>query len=469
MMPPVSERENDGALRAEVGSVARLAGPIALTQLCLMGLGTVDLLMVARLDKAETAALLLGNVWKMATQLVAMGFVFGMDPFISQAHGAGDARGAGLALQRGVVLGLAAALALGVVWLLAEPGLVLLGQDPEAAHAAGRYVAVQVPSLPFFMGFVALRQYLTGRRIVRPTLWVVVVANVLNVGLNWVLVFGHLGFPRLGALGSGIATSVVQVSFLVLLFGWARTGRLFEGAWVPWSRAALDLEKLFAMLRVGVPTALQLAFEVWAFQIVVLWAGWLGEVELVAHGISFNLIALAFMVPLGTSMAAATRVGNLLGESRPGDAQRAAWVSLCLAGGFMLLSAAALVLFREALPGFYTDDASVLALCASILPIAAAFQLFDGLQVVGGGVLRGMGRTRPSAVFHLLGFYLLGLPLAYWLAFERGIGLAGLWWGLALALCVISIAFLAWIARRGPATCTSVTQGEGLDPLQGVD
>jgi MATE family multidrug resistance protein len=363
-----------------------------------------------------------------------------------------------------VVLGLGVSVLLGVAWLLAGPGLVLLGQDPAAARAAGHYIAVQVPSLPFFMCFVALRQYLTGRRIVKPTLWVVLVANLLNVFLNWVLVFGNLGFPRLGALGSGIATSIVQASFLGLLYGYARWGKLFEGAWVPWCRAALDRASLAAILRVGVPTALQLAFEVWAFQIVVLWAGWLGEEALVAHGISFNLIALAFMVPLGISMAAATRVGNLLGERRPHDAQRAAWVALALAGGWMLVSAAGLVLGRERLPQLYNDEPSVLLLASSILPIAAAFQLFDGLQVVGGGVLRGMGRTRPAAVFHLIGFYLLGLPLAWWLTFRRDQGLPGLWWGLALGLFAIATAFVLWIARRGPAW-SGALEAAGAPPV----
>ena len=445
---------SDGAnhtLRDEFGNLTRLALPIALTQLSLMSLGTVDLLMLGRVDKEEMAALLLGNVWKMATQLVAMGFVFGMDPVVSQAHGAKDARGAGLALQRGVVLGLVVSVLLGGVWMLAEPGLVLLGQDPARAAAAGKYVAVQVPSLPFFMVFVSLRQYLTGRRIVKPTMWVVVIANLINVFLNWVLIFGHLGAPALGALGSGVATSIVQALFLVMLFAWVRYARLLKGAWVPWSRAALDRGALIAILKVGVPMALQLAFEVWAFQIMMLWAGWLGPDELVAHGISFNLIAMAFMVPLGISMAASTRVGNLIGERRHDHAQRAAWVAFGLAAGWMGLSALVFIAWRERLPLLYNSDPSVVLLAGSILPIAAAFQLFDGLQVVGGGILRGMGRTRPAAVFHLIGFYGLGLPLAWWLTFELGHGLSGLWWGLALALFAISLAFLAWVAKRGPA------------------
>ena len=454
-MMPRSMLEPRPTLREELATLTRLSLPIAVTQLSMMSLGFVDLVMVGRVGAQAIGALALGNAWKMGTQLVAMGFVFGMDPFVSQAHGAGDARGAGLALQRGVILGLAVSVLLGATWLLAEPGLALLGQDAELAALAGDYLRVQVPSLPFFMVWVALRQYLTGRRIVSPAMWIVLGANLLNAALNWVLIFGHFGAPALGVVGAGIATSIVQGLFPFGLLAWVLKGRLLEGGWVPWSRAALEPRALLAILRVGTPVALQLAFEVWAFQIMVLWAGRLGEEPLAAHSIAFNLIALAFMVPLGVSLAAAARVGNLIGGGAHHAAQRAAWVAFGLAAAWMTLSGLLFLFGRHELPRLYHASPDVALLVAGILPIAAAFQLFDGLQVVGGGVLRGMGRTRPAALFHLVGFYALGMPLAWWLAFERGQGLAGLWWGLALALFAIALAFVAWIARQGPARLAS--------------
>jgi len=438
-------------VRRELSVLGRLALPIALTQLAMMSLGVVDLLMVGRVGVEAVGAIALGNVWKMGSLLVSMGFVFGMDPFVSQAHGARDAEAAGRALQRGIVLALAVSLPLGLLWTVAGRGLVLFGQDPGVAAVAGRYVLVQAPSLPFFLVWVALRQYLTGRGIVYPTLWISVAANALNVFLNWVLIFGNLGAPAMGAVGSGVATSVLQVLFPLAMLAWIALGRLHAGGWVPWSRAALDARALWRMLAIGVPVSFQLAFEVWAFQIVILWAGWLGEAQLAAHSIVFNLIAIAFMVPLGVSLAAVTRVGNLIGAGRGRDAQRSAWLAFALGAAAMLVAAAAFLVFRTGLPALYNDDPGVLALAAGILPIAACFQLFDGVQVVGSGILRGMGRTRPAALFHLVGFYALGLPLAWWLTFERGLGLSGLWWGLALALFVVAAAFVAWIAVRGPA------------------
>jgi MATE family multidrug resistance protein len=163
------------------------------------------------------------------------------------------------------------------------------------------------------------------------------------------------------------------------------------------------------------------------------------------------MAALAFMIPLGISLAAVTRVGNLLGARRSEDAQRAAWVALALGAGVMSASAVLFVVFRRELPRLYTPDAGVVALCASILPIAAAFQIFDGTQVVGCGVLRGMGRTRPAAVFNLISYWLVGIPLGAWLALPMGWGLAGVWWGLCIGLASVAALLVAFIRWRGPA------------------
>jgi multidrug resistance protein, MATE family len=282
-------------------------------------------------------------------------------------------------------------------------------------------------------------------------MWVVLIANLLNVAANWALIHGHLGLPALGLTGAGIATGLTRSLMLVMLALFTFRAGLHRGAWQPWSRAAVDRAGVAAIVRLGVPVGVQLGLEVWAFQAATLLAGWLGEAELAAHTIVLNVASLSFMVPLGIAMAAVTRVGNLLGAGDPRAAQRAAWVALAMGAAVMGASAVTFVLLRDVLPGFYNRDAAVLALAAGILPVAAAFQMFDGTQVVGGGVLRGMGRTRPAAWFNLVGYYLLGLPVAYALAFRSGWGLAGIWWGLTLGLAVVALALVAWIAVRGPA------------------
>jgi MATE family multidrug resistance protein len=326
------------------------------------------------------------------------------------------------------------------------------GQDRELARMAHAFTVVQIPSLPFFFGFIALRSYLQAREIVRPALFVMVGANLLNLLLVWALVFGELGMPSLGIVGAGIATSLCRASMLVGLAALVWRARLHEDAWRPWSRAAVDRAGLREIAGFGWPVALQLGLEVWAFSTAALLAGRLGAVPLAAHTIALNMAALTFMVPLGVAQGAVTRVGNLIGARAFEDAQRAAWVALAVAAAFMALAALVLLVLRFVLPTLYTADPGVIAAVATVLPIAAAFQIFDGTQVVAGGVLRGMGTTRPAAVINLLGFWALGLPLAAWLGLRRDFGLEGVWWGLALGLAVVASALVGWVAWRGPAS-----------------
>ncbi|HSM52084.1 MAG TPA: MATE family efflux transporter [Thermoanaerobaculia bacterium] len=439
-----------GLLRRELARLTRLALPVAITQLSTMLLWTVDLLMVARVGVEAINAVSLGRIWVMGTTIVGMGFLFGLDGLAAQAHGARAARRLGSLLAHGSWLAVGISLPLGILWLFTGPLLVLAGQEPATAALAHRYVLVQIPSLPFFLLFVAWKQFLQARGIVRPAMWVGFLGNGLNVLLDWLLVFGHAGLPALGAVGAGVATALTQaVLFLALaLVVWR--ARLLRGVRWTWSLAALARAELAAIARLGAPVAVQLGFEYWAFAIALLWAGWLGPVELAAHAVALNLASITYMLPLGVSLAAAARVGQLIGAGDGAGARRSAWLALALGGGLMAVCALVFVAGRRFLPGLYGADAAVLALASSVLPIAAAFQLFDGLQVVASGVLRGMGRPRPAALANLFGFYAAALPLGWWLAFRAGFGLAGLWWGLALGLATVALALVLLIARRGP-------------------
>jgi MATE family multidrug resistance protein len=443
-----------------VRRLATLAAPVVLTQIGTMLLGFVDLLMVGHLEGRAAveglAAVSLGRIWVMGTVIVGMGVIFGMDPIVSQAHGARDARRVGLGLQQGLVVAGLVSLPVAGLWLVTGPALRAMGQDPVLAQVAHEYVLVQLPSLPLFLWFMAGRQWLQGRGLVLPAMWVILIANLLNVAVNWLLVFGHWGLPALGVLGAGIATSITQAFMLLLLALWGWLFRLQRGAWAGWSRQAFEPRGLLEVVRFGAPVAVQLGLEMWAFQVATLMAGLLGELGLAAHTVVLNLASLSFMVPLGLSIATVTRVGNLIGAGNPAAAQRAAWVALGLGAGVMSCSSLGFVLGRYWLPTWYTKEAEVIALAATALPIAAAFQLFDGIQVVGGGVLRGMGRTRPAAVFNLVGYYALAMPLGYWLAFEKGLGIRGVWWGLATGLASVALLLLVWIWRRGPATARAV-------------
>lgn len=442
-------------LRAEIRKVTQLALPVVGATVGTMLMGAVDTAMVGRVSREALASGSLGGVWIFGTFLFFQGVLMGMDPVVSQAHGRGDGPASGRALQRGVILALLLSIPMGVLWAFAGDFLALTGQDPELIREAHRYVAVQIPSAPFLLVFVAVRQYLLGRELMRPPMWVVAIANVFNAAFNYALIFGHFGMPELGLMGAGIATTLTRIVMCLVMIGLVRGLDLHEGAWVPWNRESFAGRELWKMAAIGVPVAIQMGAEIWAFSASTLIAGRLGATALGAHHVTLNVAAFAFMFPMGVSQGAATRVGNLLGAGRPHDAQRAAWISVALGGGIMALFATSFILFRASLPRIYTPDPEVIAASAAIFPIAAAFAVFDGMQVVGCGVLRGMGNTNPAARYNLLAYWVLGLPVGTWLALRGGMGLAGIWWGLALGLAVVALLLTRRLSRQGPATLSA--------------
>jgi len=450
-----------GERTSELRHLFRLALPIVGANLGWMALALVDQIMLGRFDTQALAAAAVANIWIWGTLWMGNGLVVGIDPLVTQAHGARNGEALGRSLQWGLVVALAAGLLIAGLWEWTADFLEATGQEASLIPDAARYAGVQQASAPLFLCYVALRQYLQGREITRPAVVAMLVANVANVLLNWVLIYDELGVlglrgMGLGVVGAGIATNITRSMMFVALLAIALRWRLFEGAWVPWSRESFALRGIRRILAHGLPTGLQMSLEVWAFLTATLMAGWLGADALAANAIVLNLSNLSFMMPLGISGAAATRVGNLIGAGKGLLARRAAWTALAMGGGVMTISALCFALLRQELPPLYAqrseENAAVLALAASILPIAAAFQIFDGVQVVGTGVLRGMGRTLPAAMINLVGYWLLALPMAWWLTFRAGLGLAGVWWGLALGLALVAVGLLAWVRWRGPET-----------------
>ncbi len=437
-------------LRDELRRLFRLAWPAMATQFGTMLMGVVDTVMVGHVSPEALAAAALGNAFLYGISMIGIGVVLGIDPIVSQAHGAGDGARAGLALQRGLVLSALLGIAIGGALLLAEPALRATGQSAGLAREAARFVEVQIPTIGFLFAFSALRAWLQGREIVRPALVAVIAANLLNALLDWVLIFGHLGLPALGVFGAGIATSISRVACFVFLAAIVLGLRLQRGGWTPWSRAALSWQGMREVIGHGMPIGAQLGLESTAFSLATMLAGRLGAEAASAHTIALNLASLSFMTPLGIAQAAVARVGNLVGARRFSEADRAAWVALGFGALVMAVWALVFLVLRDRLPFLYTNDSTVAVLAASILPIAAAFQIFDGLQVVAGGVLRGMGRTRPPAICHAIGLWGVALPLACLSVLRLAGGLEGLWWSLCLGLAVVAVALVAWIRARGP-------------------
>jgi MATE family multidrug resistance protein len=435
------------AIRHELRALYALSWPATVTQVGLMLMNVVDTLIVARISPDVLAGAALAGMWQWSTMSLAMGTVMGTDPLISQAHGRGDHAAAGLALHRGLLVAALMSVPICIAVLLTGPALRLLGQPPAAIELGARFNMLRLPTVPSFLLFTAYRQFLQARGQMGPTTWLIYAANVLNALLAWSLVFGHFGLPALGMDGAAYAGSI---SFVALLFGtWLsiRLLRLTAGAERRWDRESFSLSGLMAVLRIGVPVGLQLWLEAFAFSLASFMVGWISVEAVGAHQIALNLASLTFMVPLGISMGASARIGNLIGAGDAPGMRHAVRVSLACGAGVMTVSALTFTLLRLELPRLYTDQAALIALAAQIIPLAGAFQLSDGTQVVAGGALRGMGRPHAAAVVNLLGYYALALPLGYVLAFKLDLGLRGIWIGLTAGLLVVSAALLFWVRR----------------------
>ena len=276
--------------------------------------------------------------------------------------------------------------------------------------------------------------------------WATLAANLLNLALNWVLVFGHLGVPALGAIGSSWATTLSRwaLAAFMIAFAWPRLRHRL----LPFRREAFALIPLGRILALGAPIGLQYEIELGIFSLVGFMMGQLGAVPMAANQVALNLASITFMVPLGVSMAAAVLVGHAVGRADPVAARRAAGAALICGVGFMAASGAALLAVPRLLAHIYTSDPAVAAIAASLIPVAGVFQVFDGTQVVSIGILRGTGDTRTPLVVHILGYWVIGLPLAAFLGLHTAAGPAGMWWGLVAGLVVVALVLVLRVRLR---------------------
>lgn len=432
--------------RDDLDRLWALAVPVVVVQLGMMLLGVVPVVMVGHVSATDLAAAALGNLYFAWLGLLAWGTLMALDPLVAQAHGAGDREGVARAVQRGLVLAVGLTAVTVPFFLPARPVLDLLGQPADVVPLAAGYVRVAGPGLLPFLLFLVLRQSLQAMGRMRPIVITILAANLLNAVAGWVFVFGRLGCPPLGAVGAALAVTVSRFALALglLALAWRELSPLLR----PWRPGALDRAALGGMLRLGVPIGLQMQIEYGIFAVVALLMGRLGTVPMAAHQIALTIASVTFMVPQGIGGAAAVLVGQAVGSGDASRARRAATAALGLGAGFMLLAAVALVALPGPLARLFTQDAAVLAVTVLLLPIAGVFQVFDGLQVVSIGVLRGVGDTRAPVVLNILGFWLLGLPVSVALGFGLHGGAVGLWWGLVAGLIAVAVALLVRVRGR---------------------
>jgi MATE family multidrug resistance protein len=432
--------------RADFRALLRLAGPLVSIQVGTMLMGVVDTIMVGRVSPQALASVALGNMYFFAISIFGMGVLFALDPIVAQALGARDELAVRRGLQRGLVLALALSVPISLVLLTVRPVLELVGQPAEVIPDAAGFVHRNALSvLPFYV-FVVLRQTLQAHHRVLPIGITIVVANLVNVALNYAWIYGNFGFPAMGVIGSAWATTVSRwlMAVLMLALGWRTLKRYLREV----APNLLDLRPLVRMLKLGLPIGGQMALEGGAFNGMALLMGWLGVVQVAAHQIALNFASLTFMVPLGVSSAAAVIVGHAVGRGDAEGVRRSTVASLGVGAGFMLCTGALFIFAPEALARVYSNDAMVLALAALLLPLAGLFAVFDGLQVVAIGLLRGLGDTRMPLIVNVIGFWCIGVPVSLWLGFGLGYGAVGLWWGLVVGLIIVAVFLIVRVRQR---------------------
>jgi MATE family multidrug resistance protein len=451
--------------RADFARLVRLAVPVVTVQVGLMAMGVVDVIMVGHYSAADLAATALGNIFVYGIAGFSMGALMALDPLVSQAVGAGDQPAVARTVQRGMVIAALLSLPTMALLLVIGPLLPWLGQPAEIVPLATAYLSISAPGVPAFLAFVVLRQSLQAMGRLRPVVWTIVIANLINVGLTWVLVFGKFGVPTHGSFGAGLATLIAR--FLLALMLLALSWKVFRPLFVPRRRQAFALQPLLRTMRIGLPIGGQIVLETGAFAIIALLMGRLGTVPMAAHQVAINIASLAFMVPLGVSSAVSVLVGHGVGAGDAARSRRAASAGLVTGAGFMLVSAALFIGAPGLLARVYSSDLAVVAMAAALIPIAGVFQVFDGLQVVAIGILRGVGDTRAPMVINVLGFWLLGFPASLGLGFGLGLGPEGLWWGLVVGLAVVALLLLARVRARMGRELKRLVVDEDLAPVSG--
>lgn len=419
-----------------------LAGPVIAAEVGWLMMGLVDTIMVGPLGPAAIGAVGAGTILFMTVIMIGFGLMLALDTFVARSFGAGRTDECHRWLFAGVQLAAILSVVLSAVALLSVSFLPHVGFHPDVLANLTPYMTHLVWSAPPLLAYAVFRRYLQAMNIVRPIMLALVAANLVNVAANWVLVYGRLGAPALGVVGSAYATVLSRIVLAVFLFAVIvyrerdRPSGLHD---VPF---AMDWMRIRALVRLGSPAAGQILLEVGVFAAASALAATIAPAAVAAHQIVLNIVGLIFMVPYGLGTAAAVRVGQAVGRQDADGVRVAGWVALALATAMMLVSALLFSLAPRLLLRGFTADAAVIELGVGLFLVASVFQLFDGVQTVTTGALRGLGDTKTPMFVNLVGHWGIGLPVAYFLCFHRGWGVQGLWAGLALGLILIGAVLL---------------------------
>jgi MATE family multidrug resistance protein len=419
-----------------------LAFPVMLSQLGQVLVGVADSMMVGRLGAEPLAAASLANSIFFVVLMFGIGVSMSITPLVAMADGKNNPKRISRLFNHGFVINMASGTMLFLLIVLFSPLLHHLNQPEEVVVLSIPYLAIITLSLLPFMLFQTFKQFAEGLSQTKQAMYITLICNAINVFLNWVMIYGNLGFPALGLNGAGWATLISRV----LMGGFMLYYMLKSKRYLPYNISfkvrKLSFPMMTKMLKIGVPTGFQFIFEVGAFSTAAIMMGWIGVTALAAHQIAINLASISYMMASGLSTAAMIRVGNQLGRNDIRTLREAGFTTFFMVAIFMSATALIFILFREFLPSLYIDDPDVIKMSASLLVIAGLFQLSDGIQVVGLGALRGMADVRVPTIVTLVAYWIIGLPLGYVFGFILDMKEVGIWYGLLIGLTITGVLLL---------------------------
>jgi len=451
---PAAPQPGGQGLGFEIRRTIVLALPLVIGQLTSFGMNFVDTVMAGRLGQIDLGAIAIGSSVWAAGLLFVIGVLITVSPVVSQYDGAGRRAQAGEATRQAMWVALVLSLMMFVVMRNVEWIKQWLDVEPEVALLSIEYLRAISWGAPALCLMLVLRTFSEGAGMTRPTMYVGILGIALNIPLNYMLMFGKLGLPAMGAVGCGWATTIV---FWIQLFALAlyiqvrphyREFALFSRFSRP------NWTEIKGFLKIGLPIGVMIFFEGSLFVGAALLIGTLGALPIAAHQVAINFASMAFMVPLGLAGAISVRVGNAMGRGDPEAARMAGLVGIGIAILFGVCSAMFMLLFPEAIARMYTPDRDVIELAAQLLLLAAVFQVADGMQAAAAGALRGLKDTRLPMVYSILSYWMIGMSTGWWLTFREDFGPQGMWYGMIVGLCVAAVLMCTRFWRRTEALKT---------------
>ncbi|KAA6431961.1 MATE family efflux transporter [Rufibacter glacialis] len=427
-----------------------LAYPVVLSQLGHIMVTVADSVMAGRIGTLQLAAASLGNSIFTIVLVFGLGISFSMTPLVARADGRKNHTRIALILLNGLVMNTLIGVLLFLAFWGLSPLLAFLNQPAEVVRLTIPYVNILFLSMVPLMVFQAFKQFAEGLSLTKQSMYVSIIANVINIILNYLLIYGKLGLPALGLNGAAWATLISRVLMAVMMAMFIFLAPRFAHyrSYLRWQ--SLSWTHMTRMFKIGFPISLQMIFEMGAFSFSAVMIGWLGARELASHQIALNVASVTYMMAGGISAAATIRVGKLRGSSDAHAVHTAGYTSLILGVLFMAGSALLIILGKDLIPHLYVEDVSVHALASKLLIIAAIFQLSDGVQVVGLGALRGLEDVKIPSMISLFSYWLIALPLGYMLGFWAGLGAIGVWLGLLTGLTFAAVLLFLRFKKLSP-------------------